>query len=676
MGHIESRTTLQWARVAHNAAHVHATDTGTFDDLAKLVTAHTSSEEKDGPAWMPANIQPGPCDGERVEEWCVLALDIEAKTRTSGNGNKEVDGPLPPPITEIADTLRMFGYSAAIATSHRHMAPTANGTLGPRYRMVFPVSRPIKKHEIKGLALAVVGMFGLSETVDANCLDPTRLFYLPRVPADRQHLAQSKLIDGQPLNIDEILGADSIGESATRIAPLESALSSLREPLSDLALNDLRSATRYLASSGYGSDYADWQGVGAALRGESLAGREPELLALWVDFSRACGGYSGDDDVLDKWRNVGGAKSGKGAIFTKAMALGWVNPAIGRKQEISTGSLTPNTSRFTLHSAVSLLNRPPMKWMVKGLIPSERIGAMWGASMTAKSFLALDLIAAVAEGHMWFGHRVNAAPVVYVALEGASGIANRIKAWEIHRGRKFPADRVGFIFDAVSLTSEQDVLDLREKIWAELPGALVIIDTLNAAAPTIDENTSQGMGQVLDAAKRIQAACAGFVMLIHHTGKAGDGPRGHSSMVPAFDVGIEVTRSGDLRTWKKHKVKEGIDGETYSFTLARISLGFDDDDDEISSCVVMPCEAPAPGPEKLTAREQQAYDTFCRLNAQNIFETGVFIQDFRVAFYAELSGENQDTKRKAANRAIDGLVEKGRICRQGEQLTSMRDLFD
>lgn len=242
-------------------------------------------------------------------------------------------------------------------------------------------------------------------------------------------------------------------------------------------------------------------------------------------------------------------------------------------------------SRYRLLTADELRNMPSLDWRVRGVLPTVGVAALYGPSTAGKSFLALDLAAAIAEGQKWFGLRVKAAPVVYAALEGEAGIKLRAQAWEVHRGRPLP-EKLRLMLQPFKLTEPEDVSDLA----AVVPhGAVVFLDTLNRAAPTSDENSSKDMGEILEAAKRLQATTGGLVTLVHHTGKdATKGLRGHSSLFAALDAAIEVSRNGERRIWQPPKVKDGKDGEAYPFRLQVETLGIDEYGDPITSCVVVP----------------------------------------------------------------------------------------
>ena len=173
--------------------------------------------------------------------------------------------------------------------------------------------------------------------------------------------------------------------------------------------------------------------------------------------------------------------------------------------------------------------------------------------------------------------------MVYAALEGEAGFKLRAQAWEVSRGRALP-DGLRMMLQPFKLTDGQDVLDLAAVVPA---GAVVVLDTLNRAAPTADENSSRDMGEILEAAKTLQTLTGGLVLLVHHTGKnAAAGLRGHSSLFAAMDAAIEVSREGDRREWKVAKSKDGMDGEACPFKLAVEVLGIEPTGESITSCVV------------------------------------------------------------------------------------------
>ena len=250
-------------------------------------------------------------------------------------------------------------------------------------------------------------------------------------------------------------------------------------------------------------------------------------------------------------------------------------------------ALLPPSNRFKLLTFNDLNALPPPQWLVRGVLPSSGIGAIFGPSGSGKSFLTLDLLAAVARGSEWFDHRVKTARVLYVGLEGEAGIQQRATAFSIEHG---PASAMRYQLTPLDIRKPNDRTDLisavRDAGWE---GGVICIDTLNRAAPGMDENDSQHMGEVISAAKALQAALGGLILMVHHTGKdSSKGLRGHSSLLAALDCAIEVSRDGDHRSWRVYKSKDGEDGKAHPFSLQVVDLGKDHDGEQLTSCVVSP----------------------------------------------------------------------------------------
>lgn len=245
--------------------------------------------------------------------------------------------------------------------------------------------------------------------------------------------------------------------------------------------------------------------------------------------------------------------------------------------------------RFQLLSLDQLATLPPVRWRVRPVLPLEGIGAVYGPPASGKSFLVLDLLGAIDTGRSWFGYTVKAAPVLYIALEGEHGIAQRVRAYRDRHGT--PA-RMQFLTSPLDLRRAEDRADIvAAALSAGLAGGVVCIDTLAASAPGMDENTSADMGEVIAGLKAVQAALGGFVLAVHHTGKdATRGLRGHSSLLGALDCAIEVTRTDERREWRAAKAKDGRDGDAHPFRLDVVELGEDDEGEPMTSCVVMPEE--------------------------------------------------------------------------------------
>lgn len=262
-------------------------------------------------------------------------------------------------------------------------------------------------------------------------------------------------------------------------------------------------------------------------------------------------------------------------------------------QQYPPGTADESPPRYRLLTADQLKDLPKQEWAAKHLLPSEGLAAIFGASGSGKSFLALDLVAKLAEAGSFFGHGVpKVHRVVVLELEGQSGVPRRVQAWEVANGRPFPKN-VQFVFDGFNLLEGADLAALAEAIQSSGGCHILAIDTLNRAAPGADENSSRDASLILESAKWLQAALGGLVLLIHHTGKdSTKGMRGHSSLFAAMDAVIEVNRTAGRREWTLIKSKDDSEGQSFGFMLEAVNLGADASGEAVTSCVIRTDDAP------------------------------------------------------------------------------------
>ncbi|HCU68162.1 MAG TPA: hypothetical protein DGF30_02815 [Desulfomicrobium sp.] len=333
----------------------------------------------------------------------------------------------------------------------------------------------------------------------------------------------------------------------------------------------------------------------------------------------------------------------------------------------------PVRPRFRILRRDDLMVLPDLEWIVKGVMPTRGVGAVHGPSTVGKSFLLVDMAAHIAEGRPWFGHRVKARQVAYIALEGQFGFKRRVQAWEQHHGRRYPSG-VAFIPDPVDVRSDADTAALSAVLQREFkPGAVVIVDTLNRAAPGMEENSSRDYGLVLAGAKRIEDAAQGFVCFSAHPGKdASKGLRGHYSMFAGLDMNLELAPDQTDKTlfsWTVRKVKDGPDGASKHFRRVEVELFEDEDGDQVTSCVIVPDlqadKVPGASRRPMTKKEAECFEAF-RHAAMEYGATdaagnfiGLHVEEWRRHFYKTSSAPTQDAKRTAFNKAKGALTRGG-----------------
>lgn len=343
--------------------------------------------------------------------------------------------------------------------------------------------------------------------------------------------------------------------------------------------------------------------------------------------------------------------------------------------------------------AIKLSTRP--NYLVKGVLPRTGLAVVWGPPKCGKSFLTFDLMMHVALGWEYRGRRVQQGSVVYCALEGGSGFASRVEAWRRQHLSEHQGAPIPFWLLDVPLDLVADHAALTAAVRLQLgdgpPPSAIVIDTLNRALVG-DENKSDDMAKLIRAADLLRIAFGCLVVLVHHCGIVGTRPRGHTSLAGADDVQIAVARAEDGNiTVKVEHMKDGDASAPMASKLERVDLGNDDDGDPITSCVIVPSNAP-PAEAKLPKTQQFAFDALKKLVASKdsvevldkseLAAKGIPVgiracrsESWRERFYATYPGDKRDTKKKALSRATIELTNAGLIELSGEYVW-LRDKRD
>ena len=319
---------------------------------------------------------------------------------------------------------------------------------------------------------------------------------------------------------------------------------------------------------------------------------------------------------------------------------------------------------------------------LEGVLIRAAMSVFYGPSNCGKTFFACDMALHVAYGKPWNGRQVTQGGVIYCAMEGAHGIRNRVTAWARHYGLEGAPIPFAIIPVALNLQDpEADTSRLIEAIETAAakmgqPVALVVMDTLSRAMAGGNENSPEDMGALVMNSDRIRQATGAHVAWIHHSGKdQAQGARGHSLLRAATDTEIEISRldanSPSVARVTKQRELE-IDG-VWTFSLERVELGKNQRGKPVTSCIVTPAETMAQEARaSLTNGEAMAlrilHDVMATQPVQPPYQAsqaGVTVaaskQAWRDTFFARSTAESHEAKKKAFNRAADGLAQKSKI---------------
>ena len=322
--------------------------------------------------------------------------------------------------------------------------------------------------------------------------------------------------------------------------------------------------------------------------------------------------------------------------------------------------------KYRLVSAGALSRRPPGSWLIKQVIPKADVVVLFGASGSGKSFVAMDMAAAIARGVPWRDCRTVRGRVAIIAAEGGGGVGKRLKAYAQHHRLDIDQLDIGVLTAAPNFLQKEEISEVVAMV-RDVGGAdLIIADTFAQVTPGANENAGEDMGLALANAKALGEATGALVMLIHHSGKdTTKGARGWSGIKAAADAQIEVIKhETGGREIRIDKMKDGDDGLQWGFKLEIVTVGRDADGDDITSCVAIDAAVPLPPADdapRSGAKRYSRYETHVleMLEMEDKTRSSVSLEGFitRCSEALPEPGENErDTRRQNIKRAVDKLV--------------------
>jgi hypothetical protein len=261
--------------------------------------------------------------------------------------------------------------------------------------------------------------------------------------------------------------------------------------------------------------------------------------------------------------------------------------------------------RAGLISAVECVAEATKKrpYIIKHVLAERDFMCIFGAPRAGKSLLAPYLCQRIAAGEPVFGHRTRAGTALYIAAEDAAGMEQRTAALIRVYGQRANWQVLTRISDLRD-KGQRRVVDAAIK---ELRPAVIVIDTLARAFAGIDENTSDGMGEVIKICRGMTKWGAA-VILIHHNPKDGGRlPRGHSSLHGDLDDEIFVEQNDATKTVSATLVKNRNGGDSCllgKFRITPHNLGADEDGDPITAAYAAEVDGEAAARTATDWREQ------------------------------------------------------------------------
>ena len=301
-----------------------------------------------------------------------------------------------------------------------------------------------------------------------------------------------------------------------------------------------------------------------------------------------------------------GLTHNRGVMTNGADAGGQRDPS-ARPNEFRSGVDDTRAPAPIVPASAFLDDPPDSSYLIKNVLPRQGIAQLFGSSNVGKSFLALDMAAAVISGQDWHGSKVRRGPVLYVASEGISGLKLRLKVLSIHKDSRL--DGLHVQPAPIELTDPQSLTKFIANIAAMVRPApvCIIIDTLHGNFGTGSENDVEAMSAAVSSLRALARKGDWLVLTVHHSGHQEKArSRGHSSLTAALDVEVRAERKTGGTVEVCHTKARDFERMTpMFFRLESVRTGwFDEDNEPLTSAVVVEAEIPE-GPSQPRGANQR-----------------------------------------------------------------------
>jgi hypothetical protein len=243
-------------------------------------------------------------------------------------------------------------------------------------------------------------------------------------------------------------------------------------------------------------------------------------------------------------------------------------------------------------------NRAARSWLVKDLILENSHGLASGQWGACKTFGVIDLSASVMTGTPFAGREVcRRGGVLFIAAEGANEIPVRLKGVVDHKLRlndlevaaglknlpfawieECPSIKDEANFKRIVAIGQTVVGNMKEQF--DLPLALIVVDTLSAAADFDDANAAAEGQRVMNRLNALGRATGAVVLAVDHFGKAVEtGTRGTSAKEASADFVLAFLAdravNGTLSNTRMavRKLRGGATGDVTPFDLKKVDIG-------------------------------------------------------------------------------------------------------
>ena len=317
----------------------------------------------------------------------------------------------------------------------------------------------------------------------------------------------------------------------------------------------------------------------------------------------------------------------------------------------------------------------PPTWLIHGILETQALAFMIGASGSGKTFAAVDMAVTVASGTPYHQRTTQRGAVIMSAGEGIGGLIGRFEAACNAKGLQAQTLDIFLMRSCVRFFDKSSIELFREelRIVARETGkvSLVIVDTLARAFAGADENLATDMGVFIDHLQGIIEEFDCSVLVLHHSGHDNSRGRGSSARLAAADCEILVkAEKADKILLTFEKMKDAPLPKPLQFQKVEIILQ-NDEGGEISSLALREINGQDKHVSKLSCADKLAIDCFndalAKKQATNpdVACSSLTVDEWRSEFTRRHQGDNVKSAHMAHSRARNSLCLKGFIVNDG-----------
>ncbi|MCC7393285.1 MAG: AAA family ATPase [Sphingomonadaceae bacterium] len=337
----------------------------------------------------------------------------------------------------------------------------------------------------------------------------------------------NKIRDGEIVCIaDHVENALAPLHRAKALNPSPAAKASAAVQVSAQTVADLRSALNHMRSD----DYGFWIEMGHALKPLGDTGR-----GLWLDWSATSPKYD-PQEAARKWDSFYPQHTGYQAVFARAQANGWINPASNASIFATFAEEnSPNCITASPFIAPAIPNIPPRPWLLGRWLLRGAVTTLIAPGGTGKSALMVATALSLASGRELLGKTVWGGPKrvwLWNLEDDRDELARQFTACLLHHNIEEweYGDRL-FVNDAGSslctATKGRDGLVINEPVNAALVSEIrarridvLIVDPF-VSSHRGEENDNGQMDAIAKRWASIARDTGCSIILVHHSRKLG-----------------------------------------------------------------------------------------------------------------------------------------------------------